>query len=339
MLKRSDSPSNGRKTEGQRFERRHELVHRVLRANIVKGHLPPGLVLLEAPLADMLQTSRAPVQRALLALERADLVHRFEGRGFLVGHADAGTQPKRLDLRELGLVLSDDMDEALQARGSGEWILDDLEQAVSSCLAFGEFRMIESEVAAHFNVSRTVIRDVLGRLQERGLLRKTQSSRWIAGPLTAHALKECYDLRGILEPAALMAGAPNLDRAALAALHERTASAIRAAAPVAGELFGRFIDLCVLSTPNRTLAAMVRQNMGVLDAADRSLAQLGLPQDDAALTELHVTLSLLRGGSTSAAADVWRDHLKAACRRSVAQLKIVAIIERPKTIPPYLVAV
>ncbi len=339
MLKRSDGASRGRKTEGQRFERRYELVHRVLRANIVKGHLPRGLVLLEAPLADMLQTSRAPIQRALQALERANLVHRFEGRGFLVGNAAGTTPPMRIDLRELGLVLSDDMDEALQTRGSGEWILDDLEQAVSSCLAFGEFRMIESEVAAHFHVSRTVIRDVLGRLQERGLLRKTQSSRWIAGPLTAHALKECYDLRGILEPAALAAAAASLDHAALSALHEGTASAIVDKAPIAGELFGRFIDLCVLSTPNRTLAGMVRQNMGVLDAANRSLAQLGLPQDDAALIELHVTLSLMRSGSIGAAAEVWRDHLKAACRRSVAQLKIVAIIERPKTIPPYLVAV
>ncbi len=117
-------------------------------------------------------------------------------------------------------MVPDDVDEALQARGSGEWIAADLEQAVSACLAFGAFRMVEAEVAAHYNVSRTVIRDVLGRLQERGLLRKTQSSRWIAGPLTAQALKDCYDLRGILEPAALLAAAPGIDRADLAALRD-----------------------------------------------------------------------------------------------------------------------
>ena len=338
MLKRSKTDTSGRKSDGQRFERRHELVRRVLRANIVKGHFPHGLVLLEAPLADMLQTSRAPVQRALQELERDDLIHRFEGRGFLVGPAARGALPLRADLRELGLLVSDEMDEALQTRGSGEWILEELEQAVSSCLAFGEFRMVEAEVAAHFAVSRTVIRDVLGRLQERGLLRR-QSSRWIAGPLTAHALKDCYDLRGILEPPALVAAAPGVDRDALLALRERIAGAPGAIAPILGDLFARFVDLCILSTPNGTLGVMVRQNMGVLESANRSLAQFGLPRDDAATTELGLTIDLLLGASIAAAAEVWRDHLKAACRRGVAQLKIVAIIDRPQGIPPYLVAV
>ncbi|UDL96718.1 GntR family transcriptional regulator [Lichenihabitans sp. PAMC28606] len=331
--------SSERTMVSQRFERRHELVYRVLRANILRGHFPEGLVLLEAPLAELLQTSRAPVQRALQDLERDGLVHRFEGRGFLVGRLDVPGQPIRIDLRELGLVMSGEMDEALQTRGSGEWILDDLEQAVSSCLVFGEFRMIEAEVAAHFHVSRTVIRDVLGRLQERGLLRKTQTSRWLAGPLTAHALKDCYDLRGILEPAALMAAAPAIDRERLAALRNDTTSHEGEHVPDAAVLFARFIGLCLLTTPNGPLASMVRQNMSVLDAASRSLARLGLPQDNAAINELRVTIDLILNGSIGAAAELWRDHLKAACRRSVAQLKIVAIIERPHDLPPYLVAV
>jgi len=338
VVKRVEPGRTGGKAEGQRFERRHELVHRVLRANIIKGHFPSGLVLLEVPLAEMLQTSRAPVQRALQELERDKLVHKFDGRGYQVGSPTKAMEPVRIDLRELGLIVSDEMDDALQTRGSWEWILDDLEQAVSSCLAFGEFRMIEAEVAAHFNVSRTVIRDVLGRLQERGLLRKTQSSRWIAGPLTAHALKECYDLRGILEPAALVAAAPTIDPDQLFALRDQTLSTTGDVAPLETELFARFAALCLLATPNRTLASVVRQNMSLLDAANRSLAQLGLPEDNGAVNELRVTLDLMLNGSIAAAAEVWRDHLKAACRRSVAQLKIVAIIERPKTIPPYLVA-
>lgn len=318
----------------QRFERRHALVYRVLRANILKGHLPRGQVLLEAPLAAVLQTSRAPVQRALTQLEGDDLVHRFEGRGFLVGSAGSGAVPVRADLRELGLVVADDIDEALQARASWERIAAEVEEAVSSCLAFGEFRMVETEVAAHFNVSRTVIRDVFGRLQERGLLRKTQSSRWIAGPLTAHTLKECYDLRGILEPAALLAAAPGIGHAPLAALRDLTAD--RSGAPA--DLFARFGALCLLSTPNRRLAGMIRQNTMMLDAASRSLARLGLPGDDAGLAELRVAVDLLLNGSVTAAVEWWRDHLRAACRRSVAQLKIVAVIDRPVGIPPYLVA-
>ena len=48
---------------GKRFEKRHELVERVLRANIADGHLSRGIVLLEQPLAVLLQTSRAPSKR------------------------------------------------------------------------------------------------------------------------------------------------------------------------------------------------------------------------------------------------------------------------------------
>lgn len=340
------APASGTRTiepptpDPQRFERRHELVHRVLRANIVKGHLPAGLVLLEAPLASLLRTSRAPVQRALLRLEQDDLVHRHGGRGFVVGRP-AAREPLRTDLRRLGLVVTDEMDEALQTRGSWERVAADLEAAVLSCLVFGEFRIVEAEAAQHFKVSRTVIRDALGRLQERGLLRKTRTSRWIAGPLTAHSLRDCYDLRRILEPAAIEAVAPSLDRVSLAALRDRIDAATAAGAAGAGaaDLFARFGDLCVLAAPNGALVAVIRQNALLLDAATRSLARLGLPHDEAPVRELRVTIDLLLNGSVAAAAAWWRDHLAAACQRSIAQLKIVAVIDRPATIPPYLAAV
>src|ERR1700712_2221148 len=151
MLERTDAGALGGSGPQQRLEKRYALVERVLRANIARRHLPEGLVLLEAPLAALLQTSRAPVQRALAQLEHDDLVHRFSGGGYLVGTPRSPAEPIRIDLRQLGLVVSDDVDEALHARGSGEWIAADLERAVSACLAFGEFRMVEADVAAHYN--------------------------------------------------------------------------------------------------------------------------------------------------------------------------------------------
>ena len=176
---------------------------------------------------------------------------------------------------------------------------------------------------------------MLGRLQERGLLRKTQSSRWIAGPLTAQALLDCYEVRGILEPAALLAAAPGIDRGDLSRLRAELHGGHE---PSRGpDLFARFVDLCIAAAPNATLVAMVRQNMTVLEATARSLAQLGLPQDDAAVAELRTAVDLLLNGSAAAAAEWWRDHLRAASRRSVAQLKIVAIIDRPHWLPPFLV--
>jgi DNA-binding FadR family transcriptional regulator len=124
--------------------RRYELVAEALRANIASGRLQPGLVLLEGPIAAVMKTSRAPVQTALRILEDEKLVHRFRGRGYLVGRANA--EPIRRDIAKLGLRISDDIDSALQNRGLWEQVYDEVEAAVAACLIFGDFRIIESEL-------------------------------------------------------------------------------------------------------------------------------------------------------------------------------------------------
>lgn len=324
-----------------RAEKRHELVGRILRSNIAEGRLPAGFLLRETALASLLQTSRAPVQRALRDLEAGGVVHRSPGGSILVGPAGADVRPIRADLHDLGLLVAEEVDEALQQRGAWERIASEVEAAVSACLVFGAFRIVEAELAAHHGVSRTVIRDVLGRLQERGLLRKTPTSRWIAGPLTAQVIKDRYALRAILEPAALMAAAGTLDRARLLALREQAHALERAADPTSGTapLFDAFLALCVLTTPNPVLADSIRQNLLPLAAASSALDALGLPHDEAAVSELRMAIDLLLNGSVDAAAAWWRDHLAAAGGRSIAQLKIVAIIDPPANLAPYLTPV
>jgi DNA-binding GntR family transcriptional regulator len=130
-------------------------------------------VLLEGPIAEILQISRAPVQRALQALEADGLVHRFKGRGYLVGPEGRTVEPNRTDIKTLGLIVPQHADEALQSRSSWERIYNIVERDVAGCVVFGQYRIIEIEIANHFNVSRTVVRDVLTRLRERGLVRKT----------------------------------------------------------------------------------------------------------------------------------------------------------------------
>src|SRR5882762_7771083 len=92
--------------------RRYEMVEQVLRANIVGGRIPRGLVLLEGPIAALMQTSRAPVQTALLRLEAQGLVRRFDGRGFMVAQPGEAVEPARLDLREIGLHIPKVIDDA-----------------------------------------------------------------------------------------------------------------------------------------------------------------------------------------------------------------------------------
>ena len=191
-------------------EPRYELITQVLRRNILTGALPEGLVLLEGPIAALMQTSRMPVQAALRMLSTEGLVQRFDGRGYLVGPAGKDISPLRRDIGEFALDIPQQVDAALQTRGIWKHFYDEVEEQVASCQVFGEFRIVETELADYLGVSRTVVRDVLSRLQERGLVRKNASSHWIAGPLTARTLREKFELRAIVEPAALRLAAPHI---------------------------------------------------------------------------------------------------------------------------------
>ncbi len=320
--------------------RRYEIVEGVLRRNIDDGKLPRGLVLLEGPIADILQTSRAPVQRALQLLEADGLIHRFEGRGYLVGPPGCGVPAIRTDIKTFGLEIPREAGAALLSRGSWMRIYETVETDVAACIVFGQFRLVEAELARHFNVSRTVVRDVLGRLQERGLVRKDQSSHWVAGPLTARSIKDHFALRAILEPPALVDAAPHLDRDRLARLQEQFRAAETAQAEGQDDSLESFetllVDTCVLTTPNSRLGQLIRDNLLPVLAADRVLRQLGLPADHGAITEHRMIVELLLRDAVPAAAEMLAAHISAAAGRSLAQMKIVAVIPEPAHLAPYL---
>lgn len=320
--------------------RLYEIVERALRASIGAGRLPAGLVLLEGPIAEIFQTSRAPVQRALARLEADGLIHRFEGRGFLVGPEATGVAPMRTDIRGFGLDAAEEIDEAQQSRASWERIYATAERQIASCLVFGRYRIVEAGMAEHFGVSRTVVRDVLGRLQERGLIEKNASSHWIAGPLTARAIRELYEMRRLLEPPALVSAAPSVPSGDIEAMLDRLrrAEAARPRPPpeTMDEIEEDLHVRCVLATPNARLADALRHNQLPLLATHAFTRSLGIADDQPILTEHRLVLELLAQEAWPAAAAVLETHLQAAERRAVARLKTLAVIPVPANLAPYL---
>ncbi|SDU47999.1 GntR family transcriptional regulator [Stappia sp. ES.058] len=306
----------------------------LLRSNIAHGKLASGVVLQESALSERMSMSRATVKRALQLLAEEGVIRTFSGRGYIV--KGTNDTPRRLDLRTLDLNL-----EGLDGTvGKPNWlrIQDTIKSELSRCLIFGRYRVVESLVAQEFDVSRTVVRDVLSRLQERGLVQKSTSSRWVVEPLTAQRIKDKFELRMVLEVAALYTS--KADAEALAAL-AREIRALPLQSPVKPEawfdLDQRFFELAILSTPNEDLARFVSANHSALRALQTVLFSIGLPPDTQSLRELCLVIDLLQAGTTTAAAGMLSTHLENALNRTIAQLKIVSVINVPDDLAPYLV--
>jgi DNA-binding GntR family transcriptional regulator len=311
------------------MQKRYALISDVLRNNMRTGRLPQGFVLLEGPIADVMQSSRAPVQMALRILEEEKLISRFDGRGFVVGKSQ---YPVRGEIRDLDLQISGEIDEALQSRGTWELVYDQVEEDIASSLIFGEFRIIETELGDHLGVSRTVVRDVLSRLSERGLIRKNQSSHWIAGPLTAQSVRERFAIRSILEPAALKLAAPHIDYAEVAHLSRKAEKPD----DVEEDFEKALLESCIAKAQNAELISVIRNIQLPLNAASRALTRLGLPRDRFAEDEYRTLFGLIERRLIDPAADYLENHLKLLAQKSLARLKIVAVISEAEHSLPYL---
>ena len=316
-------------------EPRYELITQVLRSNIRSGALPAGLVLLEGPIAALMQTSRMPVQAALRMLAAEGLVHRFDGRGYLVGSTDTAIVPLRRDIGTFDLDIPQQVDDALQTRGTWKHFYDQVEEQVAACQVFGEFRIVETELAEYLGVSRTVVRDVLSRLQERGLVRKNASSHWIAGPLTARTLREKFELRAIVEPAALRLAAPYIHYSQIEEFRDRIGTDPDLKPE---DLEDALMDHCIAQAPNTALVAMIQNNQMLLTAVNRALTSLGLPEDEVAQDQYRTLFDLIARHPIDSAAEYLRDHLHIMASKNLARMKIVAVISETVGIAPYLSA-
>ena len=319
----------------------YEIVHRVLRNHIVERRLPEGLVLLEGPIADVFEISRAPVNRALRLLHEQGLIVRFEGRGYLVPGANGHADPLRLDIREAGLALPSALNDELGQRTSWERIYDAIEAEVGSALAFGRYRVLEARLAERYGVSRTVAREVLGRMQERGLVEKGSRPHWIVGPLTAKAMRELYQMRRLLEPPALIEAAERLDVRTLERLRERLVMIEQHFPNVDSEQIGSLDqDLhvtCVLAIDNQRLKGAIRQCQLPLVTNLTFLKYLGLPEGLPEIQEHRMVFDLLIVGSINAAAAALDDHLARSLDRALSRLQVLSVIPTPE-IPDYLVS-
>lgn len=333
IVEREDIAGGG--VTNLRDEPIYAAIQAVLRAHIVEGALPAGLVLGQANVARAFNVSRVPAGIALSRLLDEGLVETFEGRGFVV----PGAKPFRAELFDAGLSVPPEIvNSSINRRGQ---IYSEVEHAVAACLAYGRFMLNETALAQHYDVSRTIAHEVLTQLERLGIIEQDSNNRWYAGPLSGDELVHHFEMRWILEPQALRQAYPLLDEGDIRdRLRRGEAARHHAMQPLDREQLETDLHVRTLAPcPNSLLLHAVQRSQRILIATHSAFASYQSLYEIKRMSSEHVSIyeALLASDINQACA-----LLEAHLRRSLTPN--LEILGRLDALPdalrlPYLVQV
>lgn len=318
-------------------------IEAILVQRIDERVFPHGLIVGEAAIARVLNVSRTPVRNAITRLENQGKLMPYSGRGSMVSYDGKQADPIRLDIAKAGLLLDEEETRHLDFLPSFELVYPEVERAVSSCMAFGRFQINQTAMAAHFGTSRTVILEVLARLEISGLVVRDRSAKWYVRRLTQHMASEHYAMRTILEPEALLLAAPHLNHDEIekawahvvAMLNEKLALSFENLDRAENDLHFDLIDKC----PNATMLGAIRNSQLPLIATHFTRERYAGEKviHDALLQHLQV-LTALREGAIDQASAALRRHLEHASKVTVPRIAKIPKLTRDQY-PDYFVNV
>ncbi|WP_282607832.1 GntR family transcriptional regulator [Pelagibius sp. Alg239-R121] len=333
----ADSIATGSSFELDQATPRYAAIESLMASAIENGRLPAGTVLTEEPIARLFGTSRTPVRTALGDLLERGLLARFDGRGFVVRGTE-GTAPARTPLtREMFGLPEDEPIHPMPV--TSERIARDFETKLIHALPFGQFRVNEQGVADHYDVSRTVVRELLSRLQDRGLVQKNRQSHWIIGPLTAREVAHYFAVRGKLEPLALAESAPLLPPREVKAMWQRHEAALAQGPNLEADALEELetdIHIRLLArSRNPHLLRMVHQSQLALVVNRVFASFVGAQPFQVALREHAIILEFIMRGAYPMAAQALEEHLRLSADRTRQRLMAISVFPQPD-LPSYL---
>jgi DNA-binding GntR family transcriptional regulator len=321
-----------------RSPRLYQRALEVIASEIRSGRWQDAARLSETTVAARFGISRAPARQALAELELSGLVRKSEGRGYRVVAGPRGTPAgNAVDAAE---IPADPDDMHLHFLASWELIYHQVEMDIVSRTSIASWRVNEAALAKSFGVSRTVAREVVARLQQRGIVSKDDAGRWQAPALTATHVNQLYQLRWTLEPLALEQAVPKLPAGLLPELLADLTVAIAAGESADGgmldkveqQLHGQLLGHC----DNPPLMQAISLPQAILVAHHR-LYQPKAPSiaDEPFLLEHLVVLECLRAGNIAEAREALSRHLRISQERAMARIARTA---RSLALPdvPYL---
>lgn len=320
---------------GMASQTRYQQIEKSLLKAIRSGLLAEGTVLYEGPVADIFGTSRTPVRKALNGLETQGELARFNGRGFIVAGKSGGAVENLRKIRLTAEMFGIASDAGYASpRAGAERIAEDFEREIVNAMPFGLYRINEMAAADHYKVSRTIIRELLQRFQDRALVRKDRRSHWVVGPLTARDVAHYFSIRQKLEPLALLESVPQMPVGEIKRMYEDTQTALASGENVRSEQveeLERDIHWRLLQyTPNQHLLRMIEQSQIALVVNKVFSESIGGRPFRQPLEEHAIILGFVLRGSYEAAANAQEEHLRLSADRTGKRLMALSVFPTPQ---------
>ena len=142
-----------------------------------------------------------------------------------------------------------------------DWVYEEIRGAIVDLRLEPGAPLREAAIATQLGVSKTPVREALGRLEQEGLVEATSFKGAVVTDYSERDLQEIYELRELLEGVAVRAAATEADDATLVALHD-VIERSRAARDtddlvLLAELLGRFDQIIFEQVENARIRNLI----------------------------------------------------------------------------------
>jgi DNA-binding GntR family transcriptional regulator len=317
----------------------HRGIYNQIRATMDAGELRPGHLLSVMQIAKAFDVSRSSVGQALDLLVAGKLLTRLERKGYLV------TRPRQGRIDPADVAPYSFGPTPIAMAPSWKRVYKELEREVATQMLFRSVRVTEDRLSSHFGVSRTVVREALAQLAANGLVAKDRQGHWYANRVTPATLHSMYELRWLLEPAALLDSAPKLPKSSVEMAWRRLNTTIRRFPRVGSsdldQLEHDLHDTLLGHCANKPLLRVLAQTRLLIIATryifDDYLSISTTISHQSALEHLRV-IECVRAGDFAGAGAALREHLHNSLGHWIRRLENVAQIAQPP-MPAFLVSV
>jgi DNA-binding GntR family transcriptional regulator len=142
-----------------------------------------------------------------------------------------------------------------------DWVYEEIRGAIVDLRLEPGAPLREAAIASQLGVSKTPVREALGRLEQEGLVEATSFKGAVVTNYSERDLQEIYELRELLEGVAVRAAATDADEETLAALRAviEQSRAARDAGDLAAlaELLGRFDQIMFEQVANVRIRGLI----------------------------------------------------------------------------------